>query len=51
MRLVYIMACLIAGIFSAALLAVILSDEPREELKGEYDEDSDGGFFDDWRLP
>lgn len=50
MKLIYCIACFIAGIMCSLLLAMLIKDDGCH-TESTYDEDEDGGYFDDWRLP
>lgn len=51
MRILYVVSVFVIGIFASALIGSLITDEENEDAP-DYDNDSDGGFFDsDWRLP
>lgn len=48
MKIILSLVVAIVGVLTGGLIAVLCETEERKTV--EYDNDNDGGFFDDWRL-
>lgn len=51
MKVITFAAVFAACVFIAALTGLMLTEDERVEGNPNEDEDKDGGFLDDWRLP